>query len=94
MKHGRLCPIPEPIEDLLVQGFDCKPYSRQNPLRFSDDVTLKDHPTLEAAVQHMSMRKPKFSILENTRGIKSDPQQEKRSQTPLVHLPERGTIHG
>ena len=69
LKHGKACKIPAGPEDLFVQGFDCKRYSRQNPDRFKEDVTLRPHVTLQAAADHLRTRRPRFALLENTAGL-------------------------
>ena len=65
MKHSKMCPLPTCGSlDLMISGFPCQKYSRQNNKRsfHADDLTM-------AAVDILERFKPKAFILENVTGI-------------------------
>ena len=72
LKHGKMCMIPPATERLFVAGFDCKPFSCQNPKRFDRDAGTLEHETLNACMSHITQRSPDIVLLENTGGLKPD----------------------
>ena len=63
--------------DLLQSGFSCCTNSCQNPSRFSRDIvqepTPKDDASRVATVQHLVALRPRFAVLENTKGLATGP---------------------
>ena len=71
--HGKLCPVPTGPIHIFQAGFSCCQLSQQNPQRFIEDVIAspdeKHNASWRACVAFIQKFKPRFTLLENTRGI-------------------------
>ena len=71
--HNDLCEVPREL-DVFHAGFACCQNSRMNPERFTRDITIDRDPvhdkSWQAVLKTISTLRPRFSILENTTGLK------------------------